>query len=555
MPNREEIKKSYQIALHKGFKSFFFCLLIGIIFSVLFVSSGLNTHAVFAEETSDSDLREAIEAGDDSFVISGELILTSPLEINYDFTLTGSGTIHIADIFWHFIVNEGATLTIDGEITLYGASAPRERDERDGTLSTDSVGGGIFVNGGTLKLFHGELRYIEPLYQCEVDEMYKYGAVTLVNHGAFYMYGGMIHGSSSHGVYVDVDSTFHMYNGQISENTTWTSMFSDMTANSGAGVNTRGIFNMYGGIISENTARRCGGGVFVQGGIFNMHGGIISLNRTGASGGGVKLIREAEFNMFDGTISYNIAPHEGAGIFLASSQMNFHGGEIIYNENPERYNSSGGGISLRFESSLYITNGTIRGNSSLRGGGISISENSKAFIYDGQIKENFATRHGGGIYLSTSSTLTIESGEIISNTSLSEGGGFYLSPTSTLTIEGGEIRNNTSLLGGGGIFVWDMDKLTVGSDVIFSDNSTESSHNIGRARGRERYPQIMWYGDNSLPGTHLLNNYDINFEGRWRPANWQIALVVGGLVSFSLFITILILHKKKQKKNNIMEDL
>ena len=513
MPTREEIKKFYQIALYRGFKSFCFCLLIGSIFSVLFVSSGLNTHAVFAEETSDSDLREAIEAGDDSFVISGNIILTNSIEINHNIVLTGSGAIHVTGDFWHFIVNEGANLVIDGEITIEG----------------NNIGGGILIDRGIFELVNGEIRYIGTGNQ--------YGAVTIIGNGIFYMHGGIIHRSDIRGVLVGEGSTFHMRGGQISENFPANchgggvavngtfNMYDGIISNNraygrgifgggGVHISQYGTFNMHGGNISENTATM-GGGVETFG-TFNMHSGVIS-NNLGADGGGGISVDTGVFNMYGGTISYNESGFSGAGIRLWSGHLNLHGGNITFNKTNE--GAFGGGISM-IKSSLYMYGGIIQENSSNSGGGILIGGSSLAMIHGGQIKNNFAEIRGGGI---------------------------FLEHNSTLTIEGGEIRNNTSLSGGGGIFVWaTMDGLTVGSDVVFSGNSAESHHNIGRARGRERYPQIMWYGDNSLPGTHLLNNYDINFEGRWRPANWQIALVIGSLLGAILFIIILIKKLKKQ---------
>ena len=360
------------------------------------------------------------------------------------------------------------------------------------------------------------------------------------------MHGGIIHGGDIRGVLVGEDSTFHMRGGQISEN---------FPANChGGGVAVLGIFNMYNGIISNN--RAYGRGIFGGGGVhisqygtfnmhggnitentatmgggvetfgtFNMHGGAIS-NNLGADGGGGISVRTGVFNMYEGTISYNESWFSGAGVHLHSGHLNLHGGNITFNKTIE--GTFGGGISM-IKSSLYMYDGIIHENSSKYGGGILIGGGSLAMIHGGQINDNFAESRGGGIFL--------------------EG-------NSTLTIEGGEIRNNTSLSGGGGIYARLAmdDSLTVGSDVIFSGNQAESRYNMGRSRGRERYPQIMWYGDNSLPGTHLLNNYDINFEGRWRPANWQIALVVGGLLGAILLIIILIKRPKKLTTEPVFEE-
>ena len=112
------------------------------------------------------------------------------------------------------------------------------------------------------------------------------------------MYGGSITGNTTTG----------------GENTTWRS--------GGVWVRDNSTFTMYGGSITDNTTVWNGGGVYVEGsGKFYMHGGEISGNyassNSGSSGGGVHISSGSTFTMTGGSITGNNAG-TGGGVYVGS---------------------------------------------------------------------------------------------------------------------------------------------------------------------------------------------------------------------------------------------
>ena len=189
---------------------------------------------------------------------SGELALKGlgNIEIdlngyNIDRRLTGTGG-----------VNTGAVLVaLGGNIDIIDSSAPYSGQENyisgkitGGNTSSGNGGGAIFADGGTVKMYSGTL----------YKNRNGWGGAVQTIRGAFYLYGGLISENISDigsrgggGVCTDNQSTFIMYNGEISNN---------YTNNNGGGVayfSTSSFFRLYGGKIINNTAANAGGGLFV----------------------------------------------------------------------------------------------------------------------------------------------------------------------------------------------------------------------------------------------------------------------------------------------------
>ena len=531
---QEDIKPSHIGTCRKGF-----ALLILSFFLFGGFSGALYGHAKTHDQAVSTYqcLQEAIDNGVNPIVIDGDFSLEGPILIQVDTTITGKGTIRVDGNFDHFqIIATSATLTLEGEIILEGMV--------DGTQSLPLYGGGVLVNGGTFQMMSGEIRNIEPFIWRYEGENKRFGSVTVINSGRFYMYDGLIHESNGYGVLIKEGSIFHMYDGEISNHQEagvhiheeGKFNFHDglLSNNSnGISIHNSGVANMYGGVITNHhdsgvkISDRHGAGA-----VFNLHDGLISRN-VGLVGGGVSIgdgrFSIHTFHMYGGTISYNEAELFGGGVYVYSGFMNLHGGEISGNRtlqdgfvhSPHGYYIAGGGIAL-FSGYLYMTNGIIRDNSSYNGGGIFIDFQSQAAINGGQITGNHANGNGGGIFQFVWSTLSLAGVEIKDNVALSSGGGIYRS----------RFTND----------------FAVGPDVVFSGNTADGSTNFGLAAGRERYPHIMWYGTNSVEGTHIFNNYDINFDGRWTPAVWQIYLVAAALFILIMLLSTLIFYKKRQKK-------
>lgn len=166
---------------------------------------------------------------------------------------------------------------------------------------------------------------------------------------------------------------------------------------SGGGVSNYGYkstFNMYGGTISNNTTTGSGGGVIVgadRDNIFNMYDGTISGNTTSGSGGGV-FVDYGTFNMYGGTITGNTATIEGGGVFVNGyGTFNLQDGTISNNKSTASKNSSyqygGGGVYSNGH--LYLSGGTITGNTATAdGNGVFVRSGSVTLSGDVQIKDN-----------------------------------------------------------------------------------------------------------------------------------------------------------------------
>ena len=305
----------------------------------------------------------------------------------------------------------------------------------------------------------------------------------------------------------------------------------------GGGVNVVGwwmdpaTFNMYGGTISNNRNPWGGGVAFLYGNTFNMYGGTISDNIATASGGGVGA--GGVFRMHGGTISSNTSEYFGGGVHISAdvALMNMTGGAVTNN-----ISQRGGGISNWGR--LYISQNAIVSNNIAHyiGGGV-WTWWGRLEMSGGNISNNNAI-YGGGVYMgdpdvtATSdlherNTFVMNGGTISHNTSIF-GGGMFLY-FSTLTMNGGTISNNTASVGGGGIFTSHYQFLQTSNASVFYGNTAAQSQNHGVSN--TTWPNIRW-ASVSLPATHVLNNYDINYppgDSGWFFVNDQWFFYINGM--------------------------
>jgi len=163
-----------------------------------------------------------------------------------------------------------------------------------------------------------------------------------VAYGTFNMYGGTITNNSCKlsggGVYVNY-GTFNMSGGEISGNT---------SEQYGGGIElSSSTFTMTDGSISQNKAKENGGGIDVSGGsTFTMYGGNITGN-TSYTGGGVAVENYGNntFNMNGGAITGNTATNTGSetggGVYVAPDGIFTVSGaaKIIDNKRNEKTNN------------------------------------------------------------------------------------------------------------------------------------------------------------------------------------------------------------------------
>jgi len=250
-------------------------------------------------------------------------------------------------------------------------------------------------------------------------------------------------------------------------------------------------------------------------------------------GGGVNINR-GQFIMEGGRIEYNIA-HRGGGVDVADGHFLMYGGVIRGNHARE----AGGGVYMG--NSRGVLRFTMRG---------------------GEISEN-TSRNGGGVSLSLNAHFAMHSGLITGNTANGSGGGIGLLRTSSASITGGEISYNLAGVHGGGIGSVGYENISIGSQVQFHGNRIDGqlSHSGNNSRsssiryreGVERYPQIRWYGESSRPGTHLINNYDISYAGRWLPTQWQFNFMLATIIIIGKGIALLIFRTQEKKAKSRQE--
>ena len=206
------------------------------------------------------------------------------------------------------VINMSANGTI---FTLYdchkSGTITHGKDSNDTTYN----GCGVVV-GGTFNMYGGKITG-------NVRTGYENGGGVFVSYGIFNMYDGEITnnscGSSGGGVYVE-RGTFNMSGGEISGNT---------SGEYGGGIElSSSTFTMTDGSISQNKAKENGGGIDVSAGsTFTMYGGTITGN-TSYIGGGVAVEKYGNntFNMNGGAITDNTATNTGSetggGVYVES---------------------------------------------------------------------------------------------------------------------------------------------------------------------------------------------------------------------------------------------
>lgn len=186
------------------------------------------------------------------------------------------------------------------------------------------------------------------------------------------------------------------------------------TSGSGGGVSNYGYkstFNMYGGTISNNTTTGSGGGVIVgadRDNIFNMYDGTISGNTTSGSGGGV-FVDYGTFNMYGGTITGNTATIEGGGVFVNGyGTFNLQKGTISNNK-ADSSSSYGYGGGIYANGDLNLSGGIITGNTATAdGNGVFVKRSASVTLSgDVQIKDNIKDNAQSNLYLNNGAAFKI----------------------------------------------------------------------------------------------------------------------------------------------------
>ena len=311
-----------------------------------------------------------------------------------------------------FEVEEGADVTFDGNLTLYGKYNEKCVIKNHGklTVTGDTTISGTQITtdlSGVLENSGANAKLILSGGKIENNKILNNAAVSgtvLVKEGAsFEMTGGSIQNNnaldadslhSSSGVVMYGESSGIMTGGAIQNN----------TGHRGAAVNIysddgdkRAVFTLADdGLITQNTGtsangNEAGGAVFVEdNAAFHMTGGTVSANKA-SKGGGICIVDSAlqkgiteygtEFLMNGGVISGNRAGI-GGGIYSFSNGSILRRGKII--NNTATY--SGGGLysegrSIDGYSTAHLYNTVVTENTAEQGGGLWFCATGMAELY------------------------------------------------------------------------------------------------------------------------------------------------------------------------------
>ena len=316
-------------------------------------------------------------------------------------------------------------------------------------------GGGIFVDGGTLNLYGGNIA--GNLCEHESDLSKNGGGGVYVKNGTFNMYDGTITGNCAMtktngggGLYLD-NSTFNMSGGKISQNKAY--LVSGSYGGYGGGIRVVGNdsqVNLSGTAkISGNSAYSAGGGINLATGSITMSGNVAIDGNEAQNGGGVSF-KGNTFTINGGSISNNTATgsYGAGGVEMTSGSITMNDGSISNNTAA----GTGGGVRV-YDGTFTMAGGSISGN------------------------KTTGSAHGGGVYIynNGSATFAMTAGKISGNTASGNGGGVY--NDRVFQISGGEISGNIASVDGGGVYANKAVKLS-GAPTISGNTVNENSNNV-----------------------------------------------------------------------------
>ena len=310
---------------------------------------------------------------------------------------------------------------------------------------TATNGGGIYVKYGDVTFYRGQMGGVDltdpthPVYLTNVASGGDGGGI-YVDGGSFKMYGGTFAyneatksggtGGNGGGFYV-TDGQVEIKGGTISNNT------ADVNGGGfyvgpGAGNTTTINSDNANTNITGNTAKN-GGGAFVGSGkldVASTNGNTVSIcnNTATVNGGGIYADHDVEIN---GITVCNNGAVDGGGLYVEDGEIEVKNGCDITGNTATR---NGGGIYANND--VDITGSTIGSNTAVNGAGLYANAGTVDFS-SGTFDSNSATGNGGGLYvangatvlLSGTATLTKNHVPYANGENIGHGGGIYLAGT------------------------------------------------------------------------------------------------------------------------------
>ncbi len=330
--------------------------------------------------------------------------------------LTGKHIKVVMDKDWLSPISEDNAF---GDST--GFSSGRINVPKDVTITFDLNGHVVdrrktsYKDGGTVFYVEGTFNLVDSVYEQNKIKLYNSYLddpnTDLTVLGKSLGFGRISGGWGGSGAFLgDTTSTLNIYGGMICNNNAQNlglfsvpgiiNIYDVLVSNNHCYTNggvisysgTKSV-NIHGGIFYNNSSTQNGSVIYMsnENAILNITGGIIAHNKSGAYSA-IELKKCKQFNLSGGEIAYNHSDLSIGAVGVWSGTMNMTGGKIINNTTA----GNGAGIYMAY-SNVIISGGVISGNQAgatiaTGGGGISCDVDSHLTIKAGaQIYGNTAT--------------------------------------------------------------------------------------------------------------------------------------------------------------------
>ena len=330
----------------------------------------------------------------------------------------------------------------------------------------------------------------------------------------------------------------------------------NLAGTAGGGIDNRGHIGMSNVTLQSNQASGRAGGLYNEAGAVVLAlGGAFQANQTGADGGG--LYNAGQFQTSNTLIQSNLAPlGSGGGIFNVTGTLTLTNVTLRFNTSgAHTAPHGGGGLYNAASGGLWLTGGTLVGNSAgSRGGGLynaSQSATLTGLVVDGNTVSG-GYDEGGGLF--NAGHLLLSSSSVTANTAGYDGGGVSNAGVFTLTEDivsnndagngfGGGVYNdsgsvtfisstvsaNAGLSGGGGLF--NLSGAAVVLASTFSGNQGGGIHN----QGDTGFPATLVMTNTTVSGNQstgngggLYNNWSASLYNVTLAGNIADSLHLGG---------------------------
>ncbi|NCA70189.1 MAG: IPTL-CTERM sorting domain-containing protein [Sphingobacteriia bacterium] len=221
-----------------------------------------------------------------------------------------------------------------------------------------------------------------------------------------------------------------------------------------------------------------GTGVAVSIDRLTIRNGLASGGFPDGAGGGIRVRDNASLELSNSTVSGNSAV-DGGGIFAASGAFLTLTNSAVSGNSTD---GGGGGIDAFFNASVTLTNSRVSGNSATGGGGIIADNNASVTLTNSMVSGNSVSLFGGGILAFNNASVTLTNSTVSGNSAGRFGGGLDARNSSSVTLTNSTVSGNSANFGGGGIDAYNNSPVTL-TNTLLAGNNTDCSNNDSTVTG------------------------------------------------------------------------